>query len=117
MATIDANTQLRKIFTDARKHPELGAEPRQKTAPVAVAELGAEPRQKVQAGKLTVQEFQGMVTIHGLNYTDGARDDATASLDTFGEVHLNSFKREHLLALAEVATYAAARAEPLPEAS
>ena len=78
------------------------------------AQAEAEPGREVQAGKLEIDaRTDGMVVIKGLNYSPD--DPATASIDTFGEVHLHSFTKEQLLALAEVATYAAAHAEPLPD--
>ena len=79
------------------------------------AEAQAALRREVKAGKLGISEYQRTVVIAGLNYkTD---DEATAHLDTFGELRLHGFKKEQLLALAEVATYTAARAKPLPEQS
>ncbi len=73
----------------------------------------AEPRQRVKSGKLEIHEFEGVLVIAGLSYTPD--EGGTAVLDTFGSLRLHTFNREQLLALAEVATYTAARVDPLPD--
>ena len=108
MDRIDTNAQVEDVLRNYDgKHPE----PPHPTEQDAQAE--AEPRQAVKAGKLGISEFQGTVVIAGLNYN--THDEATAHLDTFGQLRLHSLNKEQLLALAEVATYTAARAKPLPE--
>ena len=108
MGTIDTNAQLKDV---PRNYGGRHYEPPYPTEQEAEAETAAKPRQDVQAGELDIREFNGMVVIRGLRSYSGP----SASLETNGLVHLHRFTKEQLLALAEVATYAAARAKDLPD--
>ncbi len=110
---IEWEDRLRAQMRNALKLGGENSEPPYPVEEDTEPEARTEPRQEVQAGKLGIREFRGLVVISGLHYN--ILDEATAHLDTFGELRLHSFKKEQLLALAEVATYAANHALTLAE--